>query len=275
MAKKKAKQAVAATIPLDFETATHCSRCNKSIVEGSRTALYNGKVCVEVICGMCASQLSIDEWKAKPELKMRLVLDATLAVMRHDEYSDMSSFNDEYVALVSKNIETYREIKQQFDEIDNSGRMTEIAVWFGRPDRATPDGVMASRKFCEEWQPACVLRKGQKPMDFGLTLGPKAVKTYYTKAKGAGHEFVTPDFKALMLGTAGRLLITLQDTRSEGDKEAKFNGANITLIFDEDSDHPRGGIQSLVGTKDECLALLKAFRESDVKFTPSDSVSIW
>jgi len=63
----------------------------------------------------------------------------------------------------------------------------------------------------------------------------------------------TPDFKVAAMSTAGRLLITISDTK--GPDKGKFGGAWISLIG-EDGNPGRMGVQGLCATKDEALALL-------------------
>lgn len=60
----------------------------------------------------------------------------------------------------------------------------------------------------------------------------------------------------LLWGSAGRVLLTLEDSLLQGDPLARYDGATLTLIFDEDSPAARGGIQSLAATADEAERLL-------------------
>lgn len=64
----------------------------------------------------------------------------------------------------------------------------------------------------------------------------------------------TKDFKVMALASAGRALITIQDTKPRG--KGKFGGATITLIT-SDGDVAAGiGVQGIHATKEEAIGLL-------------------
>lgn len=85
------------------------------------------------------------------------------------------------------------------------------------------------------------------------------VQGYYSLSTYKGHEASTKDFKVLVYGCAGRLLITIQDHRADG----KYKGAWMTLIGPEDptdckeDGSTRAGWQGLAATKEEAVALLR------------------
>ncbi len=215
----------------------------------------------------------IDDFLTTGELRMSLVLNANSAVNYLQSLAEGRNghFRKDYADAFRKNAAVYREVAAQFGQVNDAARLTEIAVWFGRPDRADAETVEASRQFSQQWLPT---RPGEPEPDFGLTTWPGALQLYYREAVTTGNSFTTPDFKAMLMGSAGRVLLTVRDSRASGHPDAKFDGANITLIFDEDAKHPRGGIQSLCGTKSECLGLLKALRDSyPMNFKPDREVS--
>ena len=82
------------------------------------------------------------------------------------------------------------------------------------------------------------------------------LRKYWNDSTERGHGATTEDWKILMSGAAGRVLITLQDTKPQG--QGKFGGAWITLIFDDSADYARGGIQGMCATKEEALGLIQA-----------------
>lgn len=263
--------------PLDMETAVRCTRCSKLLKtangDAHRIGVYQGSVCTEVICCGCSSNEKLANWHSTGELKTPLVLEAQSAVTYHDEFKDLSRLRPEYAELYRTHIETYRLVYKLYMEVDDAARMAEIAVWFGRPDRADKATVDASHKFAQQWLPS--RHNDGVEQSFGLDLGPNAVKAYYTASPAAGHSYKNDDFKILMLGSAGRVLVTVSDTRPQSDPLSKFGGANITLIYDDSSAHPRGGIQSHVGTQKELLGLIEAYRSPEVKFQPDEDVSIF
>jgi hypothetical protein len=64
----------------------------------------------------------------------------------------------------------------------------------------------------------------------------------------------TKDFKVMILASAGRVLITIQDTKPKG--KGKFGGANITLITADGDVAARLGVQGIYATKEEAIGLL-------------------
>lgn len=89
-------------------------------------------------------------------------------------------------------------------------------------------------------------------------IGEGCLQGYYRRSSSRGHSAETGTLKALLWGSAGRVLLTLKDTLPAGHPEGKFGGAWITLIFDESADHCRGGVQGYCATAEEALGLLDA-----------------
>ena len=94
-----------------------------------------------------------------------------------------------------------------------------------------------------------------KGREFEVKHWLPTLRQYYNKSDGRGHCGEGDGWKALMWGSAGRVLLTLSDVKPKG--IGKFGGAWITLIFDDSADYARGGIQGLCATKGEALALLQ------------------
>lgn len=98
------------------------------------------------------------------------------------------------------------------------------------------------------------------------------LQEYYNSHGERGHSAQGDEYKALLWGCAGRVMLTLQDNDPNG--KGKYNGAWVTLIFDEDSPEPRGGIQGLAATKDEALGLIKAAMKEQPKMEPDKDVTL-
>jgi hypothetical protein len=266
--------------PMSFDTkalneAVNCTRCKQPLLSvtksGQRMGVFDSETGAlkEAVCPRCEVQERITEYEQKGgELTIRLVTDAQSAVMWIDQFKEPHRLQPVYATVYQQNIGFYRRVFADYQEVETAARLAEIAVWFGRPDRADLATVEASNKFAQRLP----TDKGQ---DFGLKPGPKAVQTYCKRTTKRGHSYTHSDFKVLLWGSAGRVLLTIQDGRLQSDPKARFGGANLTLIFDEDSTHPRGGIQSMAGTKQECLNLIQALRECDLVFVPDPAVGIF
>lgn len=98
------------------------------------------------------------------------------------------------------------------------------------------------------------------------------IRKYWNDSSARGHSFVTEDWKALMWGSAGRVLITIQDTKPK--ERGKFGGAYISLIFDDSADYARGGIQGICATKEEAMALMQVAIDGLGDFTPDNEVTL-
>jgi hypothetical protein len=84
---------------------------------------------------------------------------------------------------------------------------------------------------------------------------------YYKDSDNRGHSTKVGDTKILMWGSAGRVLITLE------------NGLdNVTMIFCE-SEVMRGGIQGIYATKENAIELIKTATIKNLEFKRDDEVS--
>ncbi len=96
------------------------------------------------------------------------------------------------------------------------------------------------------------------------------VQEYYASTEIRGHSHKGDGFKAMLWGCAGRVLITIQ-----GDLDSKYKGGNITMIFDEDSKEPRGGIQGVYASKENAIELIRAGMDMPKDcFQPDKEVTI-
>ncbi len=99
------------------------------------------------------------------------------------------------------------------------------------------------------------------------------LQKYYKENSARGHSAQTETTKVLLWGSAGRVLLTLQDRYPAGNKKSKFNGAWITLIFDESADYCRGGVQGYCATVEEAIGLIASVHPlPEVK--PDNKVSL-
>lgn len=96
------------------------------------------------------------------------------------------------------------------------------------------------------------------------------IRKYWNDSSARGHSFVTEDWKALMWGSAGRVLITIQDTKLKG----KYGGAYVSLIFDDSADYARGGIQGICATREEGLGLVQAAIDGLGDFKEDNEVTL-
>jgi hypothetical protein len=85
-----------------------------------------------------------------------------------------------------------------------------------------------------------------------------------------------PWFKVMVLSSAGRTLVTIQDRYKNGHKKSRYNGAWVTLIQSEDSDRTKAGIQGICGTEEEIVSILRDFIAlyRKLKFQNDEKVSL-
>ncbi len=82
-------------------------------------------------------------------------------------------------------------------------------------------------------------------------MGGLCDRVYKARAGLSGQ---TKDFKVLIMCSAGRCLITIQDTKPKG--KGKFGGAQITLITADGDVAAKLGVQGICATKEEAIGLL-------------------
>jgi hypothetical protein len=88
---------------------------------------------------------------------------------------------------------------------------------------------------------------------------------YYDAAETTAHSGQTGSFKALMMSTAGRLLITI---RAHNEK------SEVTVITTDDGG-PHMGVQSVYGTEEDAVSLLTGAIEGMPEMAPDKEVSIF
>lgn len=109
-----------------------------------------------------------------------------------------------------------------------------------------------------------------KSREFELKQWLGKIQNLYRKSKFRGHRGIGDGWIALLWGSAGRVLFTMQDDEDN----SKFDGANLTLIFDETSNVARGGIQGINATKEQAIALLAQAINNLPKIKPNKKVGI-
>lgn len=193
-------------------------------------------------CGGCVREGRVNEYLNKGTIATRLWLDATSCEFHRD--TGFSRLRDEVREFYTKHWRTLRNVAREMALIERFALRFEIKHWFG------------------------------------------SIQAYYRGTDKRGHSAVLQDNKLSLLlwGCAGRVLLTLQgakvqgeeEVQGQGEREPNYGGASITLIFDETSATPRGGIQSICATAGEASdLLLDAIDSFDVSLlVPDGKVSV-
>jgi hypothetical protein len=95
------------------------------------------------------------------------------------------------------------------------------------------------------------------------------IQSYYHATTIRGHSSTHERFKAVLWGCAGRVLLTVKGNGGD----AAVKDAQVTMVFDEDSKMPRGGIQSIDGTAAQALELIRLASEQLKAFVPDEEVT--
>lgn len=80
----------------------------------------------------------------------------------------------------------------------------------------------------------------------------------FYKDESGGFTYKGDGFKASLLGSCGRVLLTVRDIYPQENPNSKYGGAWLSLIFADGDKSGNGGIQGLCATKEEAIGLLKA-----------------
>lgn len=213
---------------------------------------------------IAGNQKTLDKYLQDKEIGIRLMMEASSARFHLVEYPNSSSLHPKFAKFYRDNRETLLQIVSDVDEIVAAAKLWECKCWFG----GTQVPLTLEQLEQKNWQAVedCRSDKKRNPPTAGL-------QKLYHDSPSRGHKGVHDDFIVMMWGSAGRVMITIQDSKpvNEG---GKFNGAWISIVFDEDADYPRGGLQGQCGTKEELLGLLKASSESLPELKPNDNISM-
>lgn len=213
---------------------------------------------------MASDQKEIDQYLIDKELRSGLVMRAALAYIHLVEYAEKpvnkANLQRHVAAFYKKNRDVLLGIKADYDEICAAAKLWECKYWFGGTQQPMTDEELGQKN----WEAVEKLQRNEPriPPTAGLQ------KLYHDSS--CGLKGVNEDFTVMMCGSAGRVLVTIQDNERHG----KFNGAWITMIFDETADYPRGGVQSQCGTKEELLSLLTAASDNLPELKTDDNVCI-
>ena len=216
------------------------------------------------------------------DIGTHLSMDAALAVQCAGH--GWRNTRPEYAEHDQQNLAVYARIKTEIDDIHFKAKEFELRHWMGFNEDDVREIMKSYRRWTyfdwknepqekgddmrDMWNPShrddplkhwrkYVDRRVRKPLQQTLAESSSSLSATMT------------DMKALMGCTAGRALLTLQ-----GEKEGRFNGAWVTIIFDEDAKTPRGGIQGQCATRDEGVAMVQAVIDNMPALMPDHEVSI-
>lgn len=231
----------------------------------------------------------IQDYLKTGEISSGLSLDACLAVL-HSE-NNWDRIWKPYADHERKWFHVFRKVASAVEEIQFKAKEFEFKHWMGFCDDDVKELMVRYRQWQDfDWKNASEaeandVRDMWNPHDFddpkrGLikkhwgNYFKRRVRKPLQALKG---EFCSTDadvlerlaridgdaraamehMKIMMGGSAGRVLLTIQDRYSQGDPRSIYGGAWVTLIFDETSEYPRGGVQGHCATKDEALRLIQ------------------
>lgn len=197
----------------------NCSRCNRLLSEDGFTSTVYDKdhKPVEWLCWTCSHNDQMRHYRETKEITTNIMMKASSCEFYATETKDgFNGLRQICREHYERNLADLLQIAKDVKEIADKGTEFELKHWL------------------------------------------PTLQRYYKNSPARGHSAINEEqgYKALLWGSAGRVLLTLQDARPQG--EGKFGGAVVTLIFDEDADFARGGIQGLCATKDEAMGLLQA-----------------
>jgi len=228
----------------DMDTHPNCTRCKTSfeVFGGHRVGVGRAEDPAgkqgwkEVICDACDQSDRIHAYKTTGEMSSRLVTEAVLCDMHWNEFGGESKrLRDTVRAYYTNHKDVLLEVAEKNKKITARAREWEEKNW----------------------------------------IGADKLQGFYQKSPARGHSVETETYKALLWGSAGRVLLTLQDRYPQGNPNSKFGGAWITLIFDEDSPECRGGVQGYCATFDEAMGLLNAAFDKFPKMKQDDEVRLF
>jgi len=189
----------------------------------------------------------------------------------HAAVADMSFRAKEFelkhwMGFCDEDVKALLKLRRKWNHFDWDNETKEAGdtmrdLWNPNPDYI--DGVSDKDEsyWRKSWQPY-IDRRDKKPLQ-------------ETLAEHRSHlSAELPKMKVMMAASAGRVLLTLQDRFKQGHPEGIYGGAWVTLIFDEDSGHPRGGLQGQCATRDEAVALIQAVIDEMPVLKPDNDVRI-
>lgn len=275
--------------PFDIPANKTCDRCDSELNGAwcSRFHMDDGEaIADEIICPDCDFKENIEQYRETGIIKPKLITQAVLF--------NPSKSSNPYIQYWGDLLA----IRKVTDQVSALGREFELRHWFGLTNEDNIKKYMAYyaifnvldkidlilsdpalRSFLPPHAQEIIedqeVRKKSieiinprplKPLPQSLTqlLSEKepALKEYYKAASMRGHSAQLDGFKMLLWGSAGRVMLTIEDEK-----------AQVSWVFDESSENPRGGLQSYEGTEAQVIGLLKKAIKSKPVFVSSEDVS--
>ena len=220
------------------------------------------------------------------ELGRRLMSDAVLAIK--DAEHGWKSCSPEVAKHDKRMLDLYARIKTEGDDIHFKAKEFEFKHWMGFCDEDVKKLVKLYREWTyfdwdnetkekgddvrNMWNPSSS-REIPHWQPYFARRDKKPLQKTLEEANGF-LSATLPKIKVMMGFTAGSALLTVQDAFRKGHPEGLYDGATVTLIFDEDSPYPRGGAQGFCATRDEGVALIQAVIDDMPEMQQDDNVSL-
>ena len=213
---------------------------------------------------------ALKKYRETGEISSGLSRDAAMAV--HSAERSWQGIRSDYVEIEKLYIDDYRKIANEVHEVHLKMKVFEFKHWMGFCDADVAellqlyceweshfwDGSNPSRETMMRnlWDPWGEEEKKIWNPYFSRRVREPLQKTMDTYNGWGSAE--TTKMKVMLGASAGRVLLTLQDRFAQHHPESIYGGAWISLIFDESSPNPRGGIQGHCATKNEAVALIQS-----------------
>jgi hypothetical protein len=216
-----------------------CRTCGKPISENDPHLTYHqdGRP-DEYGCTTCDTLRRVGEYQRTGVVTTQLWTDATL--INYDVEHGKGpgpSWAAQIVAAMSP--------------VEGLGREWERQVWFGGEDRSQDDRYTEPYKGLEDMGHR---QYKKKPEGHGTNssiredaLPPNSLQAFVIPAEWKGYEAVVDGLKYMSYTLCGRSIFQIEDAKT---------GHFVSMITDEDSPTPRGGIRSIQATPAEATTFL-------------------
>lgn len=188
------------------------------------------------------------------KLNSTLTMNAGLANCHYEweGNGNHDSIRQEFRQLFADFKKELQQIWQDVLAIELAAKQWEIKYWFdGRGE------VMTDQELNERMWRSIEKDYVKQP--------PRGLQKLVRDSKYAGFSGKHSSYKAMMLASAGRVMVTINGGK-------KLKQASYTMVLDETADWTRGGMQSLSGTKDEVVGLLEFAIANPVSFEHDEKV---
>lgn len=235
---------------------------------------------------------SIQRYLKTGEIGSFLSMDATLA-MAHAEHG-WKGIIPAYAEFSQQWIQVYRRVNTALEEISAKAKEFEFKHWMGFCNEDVEELLRLRHQWNNfDWKHATE-KEGDAIRDLWdphPVSGDFSDESYWRKSwqgyidrrdgeplqktfDGSGCSAELPKMKIMMLSSAGRVLLTLQDRFAQNHPESIYGGAWVSLIFDESSGYPRGGVQGQCATRDEAVSLIQAVIDDMPLLTSDEGIRI-